>query len=358
MGTEHLFRRNAAMLRVGIIGASGYTGVELARILSNHPECKLTVITSRKYSGTLLSSVFPSLRKHVDLIYEDPDPDRLSEKADFFFTAVPHKTAMDIVPILMSVGKKVVDLSADFRLRDAAVYEQWYQAHSSPELLRQAVYGLPEIYRKQIKTTALTANPGCYPTSVILGLAPLLREKLIDPTTLVIDSKSGTSGAGRAANVGTLFCEVTDGFRAYKVGGTHRHIPEMEQELTVLAGEEVTVSFTPHLLPISRGIFSTMYATLLGDNEMDAIQKLYEDTYAKEPFVRVCPQGAFPATQHVRGSNCCDIGLQLDPRTGRIIVMSVIDNIAKGAAGQAVQNMNLMNGFPETQGLQGAPYFP
>ena len=346
------------MLRVGIIGASGYTGVELARILSNHPECKLTVVTSRQYAGQPLSSVFPSLRKRIDLVCEAPELDRITEKADFFFTAVPHKTAMDIVPALLKAGKKVVDLSADFRLHDAAVYEQWYQAHSCAELLQNAVYGLPELYRAQVAQTALTANPGCYPTSVILGLAPLMREQLIDPKTLIIDSKSGTSGAGRTASVGTLFCEVADGFRAYKVGGSHRHIPEMEQELTTLSGQSVTISFTPHLLPISRGILSTMYATLSGSSDMNTIQSLYEETYKDEPFVRVCPAGTLPATQYVRGSNCCDIGLQQDTRTGRIIVISAIDNIAKGAAGQAVQNMNLMNGFPETTALTGAPFFP
>ncbi len=346
------------MLRVGIIGASGYTGVELARILSTHPDCELTVATSRQYAGKPLASVFPSLRKRVSLICENPDLDVLCDKADCFFTAVPHKTAMEIVPFLLEAGKKVVDLSADFRIHDAAVYEQWYQPHTCPQLLADAVYGLPELYRKQITGTALTANPGCYPTSVILGLAPLLQEGFIDPETIIIDSKSGTSGAGRSASVATLFCEVTDGFRAYKVGGSHRHIPEMEQELSLLAGRDVTISFTPHLLPISRGILSTMYASLGGDVDLDTIQELYEKKYEDEPFVRVCAPGDLPATQHVRGSNCCDIGLQADQRTGRIIVISAIDNIAKGAAGQAVQNMNLMHGFPEATGLMGAPFFP
>ncbi len=346
------------MLRVGIIGASGYTGVELARILSGHPEVKLTVATSRQYAGKPLSEVFPNLRKRVDLICENLATDELVQRADFFFTAVPHKTAMDIVPPLLAAGKKVVDLSADFRIRDVAVYEQWYQKHSNAKLIDEAAYGLPELYRNQVKKARLVANPGCYPTSVTLGLAPLLREKLIDPATLVIDSKSGTSGAGRSASVGTLFCEVTDGFRAYKVGGAHRHIPEIEQELSALAGESVTVSFTPHLLPISRGILSTMYASMSSTASEQEIQQLYEKTYVEEPFVRVCPSGTFPATQYVRGSNCCDIGIKLDPRTGRIIVLAAIDNIAKGASGQAVQNMNLMNGFDETCGLLGAPFFP
>ncbi|MCW5211987.1 N-acetyl-gamma-glutamyl-phosphate reductase [Desulfobulbus sp. TB] len=349
------------MLKVGIIGASGYTGVELARILSTHPEVELTLATSRQYAGKPLSEVFPNLRKRVNLVCENLGPEELVDRADFFFAAVPHKTAMDLVPVLLKAGKKVVDLSADFRIRDAAVYEEWYQPHSSAEFIKEAVYGLPELYRDQVKNARLTANPGCYPTSIILGLAPLLREGLIDPTHLIIDSKSGTSGAGRSASVGTLFCEVTDGFRAYKVGGQHRHIPEIEQELTVLAGQPVTISFTPHLLPISRGILSTMYAPL--SNGVSAtteteIQELYEKTYADESFVRVCPAGSFPATQHVRGSNCCDIGIKVDLRTGRVIIVSAIDNVAKGASGQAVQNMNLMNGFDETCALMGAPFFP
>ena len=346
------------MLKVGIIGASGYTGVELARILSSHPEVELTVATSRQYAGKPLSEVFPNLRKRVDLVCENLGPEELTSRADFFFAAVPHKTAMDLVPVLLNAGKKVVDLSADFRIRDAAVYEEWYQPHSSAELIKEAVYGLPELYREQVKPARLVANPGCYPTSIILALAPLLREKLIDPATLIIDSKSGTSGAGRSANVGSLFCEVTDGFRAYKVGGTHRHIPEIEQELSVLAQTPVTISFTPHLLPISRGILSTIYASIENRINEQELQELYATTYEHEPFVRVCPAGSFPATQYVRGSNCCDIGVKIDPRTGRVIVVSAIDNVAKGASGQAVQNMNLMHGFAETTALLGAPFFP
>jgi N-acetyl-gamma-glutamyl-phosphate reductase len=346
------------MLNVGIVGASGYTGVELARILAGHPEVRLTAATSRQYAGKPLAEVFPNLRKRVDLVCENLGVDELIGRADFFFCAVPHKTAMDIVPQLLAAGKKVVDLSADYRIHDAAVYEAWYQPHSSPEFLEEAAYGLPELYRERVQTARLTANPGCYPTSVILGLTPLLREGLIDPATLIIDSKSGTSGAGRAANVGTLFCEVNDGFKAYKVGGAHRHIPEIEQELSLAAGKQVTVSFTPHLLPISRGILSTMYASLTDKGQQADLQALFETCYASEPFVRVLPFGTSPATQHVRGSNCCDIGLQKDERTGRLIVMSAIDNIVKGASGQAVQNMNLMHGFEETMGLMGAPFFP
>lgn len=347
------------MLRVGIVGASGYTGVELARILTGHPEVRLTLATSRQYAGKLLAEVFPNLRKRVDIRCENLSPEQLTERADFFFTAVPHQTAMNIVPTLLAAGKKVVDLSADYRLRDAEVYEAWYEKHSSPELLGEAVYGLPEIYREHIQKARLTANPGCYPTSVILALAPALRHGLIKPESLIVDSKSGTSGAGRAAAIASLYCEVADGFRPYKVAGSHRHIPEMEQELSVAAGASTRISFTPHLLPLSRGILSTIYAEPTEKSvSQQQLQDVYEKTYRDEPFVRMLPLGSLPATQHVRGSNCCDIALQKDERTNRILFMSAIDNIAKGASGQAVQNMNLMQGFPETTGLMGAPFFP
>lgn len=346
------------MLNVAIIGASGYTGVELARILCNHPHVRITAATSRQYAGQPLSQVFPSLRTKVDLICEKLTPQELCDRADFFFTAVPHKTAMDIVPEFLAAGKKVVDLSADFRLRDVAVYEQWYQAHSAAHLLQEAVYGLPELYRQQISGARLIANPGCYPTSIILALAPLLKAGIIEPSSIIADSKSGTSGAGRSAQVGSLYCEVADGFRAYKVGGTHRHTPEIEQEINTFLSDPVCISFTPHLLPISRGILSTVYAKLATGADTVAVAELYEQMYGHESFVRVLPQNNFPATQYVRGSNFCDIGFKIDTRTNRIIVMSAIDNIVKGAAGQAVQNMNLMCGFTETAGLEGAPFFP
>ena len=346
------------MLNVAIIGASGYTGVELARILCNHPQVCLTAATSRQYAGKPLSEVFPNLRGKTDLICENLSIDELSARADLFFAAVPHKTAMDLVPQLLQEGKKVVDLSADFRLRDVRVYEEWYQEHSSADFIKEAVYGLPERYRSQIRKARLVANPGCYPTSIVLALAPLLENGLIDPATIIVDSKSGTTGAGRSASVGTLFCEVHDGFKAYKVGGIHRHLPEIEQELTVACGKEITISFTPHLLPISRGILSTSYATLTGQADAEKIHALYQESYRNEAFVRILPKNSFPATQHVRGSNYCDIGFAVDRRSNRIITISAIDNIVKGAAGQAVQNMNLMCGFAEETGLEGAPYFP
>ncbi len=346
------------MIKVGIIGASGYTGAELARILCNHPEVEISVATSRQYAGRSISDIFQNLRGKVKVICENLPVDELCQRADIFFTAVPHKTAMDLVPVLLAAGKKVIDLSADFRLRDVAIYEQWYQPHSSSQLLKEAVYGLPELYRQHIAKCRLVANPGCYPTSIILGLAPLLKADAILPQTIIADSKSGTSGAGRAAQIGTLFCEVHDGFRPYKVGRAHRHTPEIEQELSELAGQTVSVTFTPHLLPISRGILSTVYATLApGVNRQD-LDEIYRQQYAPEPFIRLLEDDVFPATQFVRGSNFCDISFKIDPATHRVIIMSAIDNIVKGASGQAIQNMNIMCGFQETAGLGIVPLFP
>ena len=345
------------MIRVAVVGASGYTGVELTRILSRHPEVELVCVTSRQHAGKELAAVFPSLRGVTGLKCEDVSPEDLARRADCIFTAVPHQTAMNLVPLFLEAGCKVVDLSADFRIHDAAVYEQWYQPHTAADLLPQAAYGLPELHRAAIAGSRLVANPGCYPTSAILGLAPILREGLIDPSTLIIDSKSGTSGAGRGAQVGSLFCEVADGFRAYKVG-EHRHTPEIEQELSLLCGGEVKISFTPHLVPMSRGILSTIYAKAVKAVDQHALHALYRSFYEKEYFVRVLPEGAVPATQFVRGSNFCDIGCKYDPRTGRIIILSAIDNLVKGAAGQAVQNMNLMYGLSERAGLQLVPLFP
>lgn len=345
------------MIKIAIIGASGYTGAELTRILCNHAQVQISAVTSRQHAGQDLAEVFPHLRDKVSIICEEPDIEKICEKADLLFTAVPHKTAMAIVPEILSAGKKIIDLSADFRLKDVAIYEKWYQKHTASKYLNTAVYGLPELYREAIRKTALVANPGCYPTSALLALAPLLENRLIDPQSIIIDSKSGTSGAGRSASVATLFCEVTDGFRPYKVGD-HRHTPEIEQEISLLAGIKTTVSFTPHLLPISRGILSTIYATIDSDLTEDMVEKAYQDKYNREPFVRLIGQSALPATQYVRGSNYCDISFRIDKRTNRIIILSAIDNIVKGAAGQAVQNMNIMCGFAEQEGLTGAPFFP
>ena len=345
------------MIKVAIVGASGYTGVELVRILKNHPEVEISVATSRQYAGKKLADIFPNLQEIVDIELEDVVVENLVDRADVFFTAVPHQTAMNIVPRIMDAGKKVVDLSADFRIRDAAVYEKWYQEHIAPDYIGRGVYGLPELYREAIRNTSLVANPGCYPTSIILGLAPLLSNSIIDPATIIADSKSGTSGAGRAAQTGTLFCEVTDGFKAYKVGN-HRHTPEIEQEINALGKSSVAISFTPHLLPISRGILSTVYAGLLKEVTTEDIAALYCKAYDHEKFVRFLGPDKLPSTQFVRGGNYCDISFKLDERTGRIIVISAIDNLVKGAAGQAVQNMNIMCGMEEAAGLEIVPLFP
>ncbi len=345
------------MIKVGIVGASGYTGVELTRLLVNHPKVDLVVATSRQYAGQKLADVYPNLRGITDIVCEDVVLAELVDKADLFFTAVPHQTAMNIVPAFLEAGKKVVDLSADFRIDDATVYEEWYQTHIAKEYLEEAVYGLPELNRGAITKARLIANPGCYPTSIILGLAPLLREGIIDPQTIIADSKSGTSGAGRGAKQATLYCEVTDGFKAYGVGN-HRHTPEIEQEISKLAGSGVKISFTPHLVPMVRGILSTVYGSLIKEVSQVEVDELYLDFYKDEPFVRPCSPGSFPATQFVRGSNYCDIGTKVDLRTGRIVIVSAIDNLVKGAAGQAVQNMNLVLGLEEGLGLSVVPLFP
>lgn len=343
--------------RVAIVGASGYTGVELIRLLLDHPQVEITCVTSRQYAGSSLAEVFPSLAGRCNLVCSAMAVEELAGQAELALTAVPHQTAMTIVPQLLEAGLKVIDLSADYRLRDVAVYQQWYQAHSSPQLLDEAVYGLPELFRRQIRPARLVANPGCYPTSVALALYPLLRQRRIDPATLIIDSKSGTSGAGRGEKLASLFCEVNEGFKAYGVGH-HRHTPEIEQTLSQLAGAPVQVSFTPHLLPVNRGILSTCYASLTEPATSEALLELFEQTYADEPFVRVCRPGQLPNIAHVRGSNFCDIGLVSDQRTGRVIVVSALDNLVKGAAGQAVQNLNLLQGWDETTGLLGLAAFP
>lgn len=345
------------MVKVAVIGASGYTGLELIRLLALHPEVEITHITSRQYDGEKISTVFPSLTGIVSLSCEPVDVVKISATADFVFTALPHKTAMNVVPDFLSDGCRVVDLSADYRLQDVSVYEQWYQEHTSPELLTEAVYGLPELDRKRIKTARLVANPGCYPTSVSLALAPLLRHSIIDHRTLIIDSKSGTSGAGREAKTGSLFCEVNEGFKAYSIA-SHRHTPEIEQTLSSLADEEVVVNFTPHLLPVSRGILSTCYAGLSQSIDPLSLQEMYESFYQDETFVRVLPQGQLPNVAYVKGSNYADVGFVVDERTQRVIVVSAIDNLVKGAAGQAIQNMNIMLGLPEEMGLCVVPLFP
>ncbi len=345
------------MVRAGIYGGSGYTGQELLRLLIPHPLCDVSAVTSRQYKGMAVSDVYPHLRGLTDLAFVDASPEAVSSLSDVVFLAVPHGEAMEVAPEFLKAGKQVVDLSADYRLQNLAVYEQWYRSHSSPEYLTESVYGIPELYRERIVKARLVANPGCYPTSIVLGLAPLLRERLVDAASLIIDAKSGASGAGREAVTAMLFCEVNEGFRPYKVGA-HRHTPEIEQELSLLAGTDVRVLFTPHLIPANRGILSTMYATLLKDVDAAVLVDQYREYYRGEPFIRIYDAGTFPGTASVRGSNFCDIGIAVDHRTGRVLVISTIDNLVKGAAGQAIQNMNLMVGLPEDSGLNLTPLFP
>jgi N-acetyl-gamma-glutamyl-phosphate reductase len=346
------------MVRVFICGGSGYTGGELLRILSSHPEVVVTGVTSQRSAGKSVSELFPHLHKYANLVYEPLRKEKVLGKADLFFMALPHGESQVAVDYFFQQGKMVIDLSADYRLRDAGIYEHWYNVpHAFQATLKQAVYGLPEIYRNRIKKSLLIANPGCYPTGALLGLLPAVKNTLIDLSSLVIDAKSGTSGAGRKADIAVAYCEVNEGFKAYAVG-THRHIPEIEQELTVAAGKDVTVNFTPHLLPVNRGILTTIYARLAKKIDAGALEKIYRDTYKKEPFVRVLPYGLYPNIKNVRGTNHCDIGLKLNERTNTLIVITVIDNLVKGASGQSVQNMNIMLGIDETVALDTLAVFP
>ncbi|MGV8057185.1 MAG: N-acetyl-gamma-glutamyl-phosphate reductase [Smithellaceae bacterium] len=345
------------MIKTAVFGASGYTGQELTRILSGHPEVDLVAVTSRRFNGQQVSEVFPSFCGLTSLKYENALPADIAKICDIVFLALPHGISMEIAPAFISAGKKVIDLSADYRLRDISTYEKWYAKHTSADHLKDAVYGIPELYRQKIKNTSLVANPGCYPTSIILGLAPVLKNRLLDVTSIIADSASGVSGAGREPQTGSLFCEVDGGFKAYKVGN-HRHTPEIEQELNFLADEKFAISFTPHLLPVKRGILSTIYANLKKNVTLAEIHSLYSSFYAQEKFVRICQPGSLPNISSVCGSNFCDIGLTVDPRTRRVIIISAIDNLIKGAAGQAVQNMNIICDIKEGTGLQMVPLYP
>jgi N-acetyl-gamma-glutamyl-phosphate reductase len=326
------------------------------RLLRPHPHVELVAATSRQQEGKRLSEVFPLLSGLSELRFVSPQAAEAAS-ADLVFTALPHQAAMAAAAVLLAAGKRVVDLSADFRLKDRATYERWYGPHQAPELLEEAVYGLPELHAPEIAAARLVANPGCYPTAALLALAPLVAGSHIEPASIIVDAKSGVSGAGRGLNVGSLFCEANEDVRAYKVG-EHRHTPEMEQEVSRLAGRQVTISFTPHLVPLSRGMLATCYARLTSGLDEDALLALYRDFYAGKPFVRVRPGGGQPSTLSVRGSNYCDLGLKLDARTGRVVITAAIDNLVKGASGQAVQNMNIMCGLPERAGLEAVPLAP
>ena len=345
-------------IRIAIVGSSGYTGGELYRILLLHPAAQVTTVTSEKSAGKPITDIFPHLSGLTSLVCEPLDPEVIARKADVAFLALPHVTAQEAGFRFHKLGLKVVDLSADYRLADPAVYETWYEhCHQYPDLLKTAVYGLPELHRERIRTASLIANPGCYPTSAILGLDPAVRERIVDVRTIVIDSKSGVSGAGRSPGLSYHFPEANEAFMAYKVG-THRHTPEIEQEISRLAGSPVTLSFTPHLVPMNRGILTTIYANLLSPMDTGKLHAIYQERYRNEPFVRVLPVGQFPNVRNVRGSNFCDLGVYADRRTGRAVIVTAIDNLVKWASGQAVQNMNLLMGLEETAGLRFAGLFP
>lgn len=343
------------MIRVAIVGGTGYTGSELLRLLVPHPQVSLAEITSRAEAGLAVAEMFPHLRGRLDLRFTEPDAARLSE-CDLVFFATPNGTAMKLVPELLASGTRVIDLAADFRLEDSAEWERWYgMPHACPDLLEEAVYGLPELNRELIRGSSLVANPGCYPTAVTLGFLPLLEAGLVDPRWLVADAKSGVSGAGRKASVGIAMAEVGESFKAYAVGG-HRHLPEISQNLAPFAGGELQLTFVPHLVPMIRGIEATLYARL-GDSGTD-LQGLFERRFADELFVDVLPAGTHPETRSVRGSNHCRIAVTEPLNRGTAVVQSVIDNLVKGAAGQAVQNMNLMFGFDELTALTNIALLP
>ncbi len=343
--------------RVGIVGATGYTGVELLRFLIHHPEIEITALTSQKYAGVEIAQVFPALMNQIQVKCEELSAEKISLKVDFLFTAVPHKTAMEIVPKFHQQGKRIVDLSADFRLKDARIYEKWYQRHTAAHLLAESVYGLPELHRDKIRLAKIVGNPGCYPTGALIGLIPLVKKGLVSLEGIVVDSKSGVSGAGRDAVLDSLFCEVNEGVKAYKVF-SHRHTPEIDQELSQLARKEIKVTFAPHLIPMDRGILSTVYVHLAKKTKTEVLLDAFHEVYRGEPFVRVYPEGKFPNTKDVRGSNFCDIGVAVSESDERAVVVTAIDNLVKGASGEAVQNMNIMLGYPETMGLDLLPLVP
>lgn len=340
--------------KIGIVGATGYTGVELLRLLVNHPNVEITYITSRENAGSRVDAMFPNLRGYLDLAFSAPANEQLAE-CDLVFFATPNGVAMKSTQVLLDAGVKVIDLAADFRIKDIALWEKWYgMQHASPQLVEEAVYGLPELNREQVKQARLVANPGCYPTAVTLGLLPLIEHNLVDLEQIIADTKSGASGAGRKAEVHTLLCEAGDSFKAYAVPG-HRHQPEIAQTLSTLAGCPINPTFVPHLLPMIRGIHATLYATLTTEADL---QPLYEARYAAETFVDVLPSGSHPETRSVRGANFCRIAVHRPQNGKRVVVLSVIDNLVKGAAGQAVQNMNLMLGFAEDTALRYPALLP
>ncbi|MDI6894098.1 MAG: N-acetyl-gamma-glutamyl-phosphate reductase [Bacillota bacterium] len=355
-----LDQADAVPVKVAVLGATGYTGAELLRLLAGHPGVQVTAATSDSYAGKRLDGIFPHLYPSPLILQPTSAPvGEVAEEAGVVFLCLPHGLAMDMVPGLLEAGRRVVDFGADFRLRDPEAYRQWYgHAHRCPELLGEAVYGIPEVKRREIARARLVANPGCYPTSVILALAPLASWPGVDWRAVVADCKSGVTGAGRGPSLGTHYPEVNDSLRPYNVAGVHRHVPEIEQELAGLAGREVRVAFTPHLVPMSRGMLSVIYLRVEPVPSLDDLYQAYREHYRDEPFVHVLEPGELPATVHVRGTNRCHLAVGVDGRTGGVLVFSAIDNLGKGAAGEAVQNLNVMMGWPEETGLGAPALFP
>lgn len=346
------------MIKVGIIGSTGYAGGELARLLLQRDDVKITWYGSKSYVDQKYASIYQNMFQIVDDTCMDDNMKELAGQVDVVFTATPQGLCASLIDEEVLSNVKVIDLSADFRIRDVSVYEQWYKIkHPTPEYIKEAVYGLPEINREKIRAARLIANPGCYPTCSTLAIYPLVKEGLIDANTIIIDAKSGVSGAGRGAKVDNLYCEVNESCKAYGVA-SHRHTPEIEEQLTYAAGHPVTLSFTPHLIPMNRGILITAYATLLKDVSYDELKAVYDKYYDHEQFVRVLEKDVTPQTRWVEGSNFVDVNFKIDPRTKRVVMMGAMDNVVKGAAGQAIQNMNLLFGLPENTGLKQIPLFP
>ena len=346
------------MIKAGIIGATGYAGAEIVRLLMGHPEVEIKWLGSRSYIDQRYADIYRNMFQIVEDICKDDNLDKLAEEVDVIFTATPQGFCASVINEEILAKVKVIDLSADFRIKDVAIYEKWYGIeHKSPEYIKEAVYGLCEINREDIKKARLVANPGCYTTCSILSLYPLVKEGLIDPSTIIIDAKSGTSGAGRGAKVDNLFCEVNENMKAYGVA-THRHTPEIEEQLGYAAGQEIVLNFTPHLVPMNRGILVTAYASLKEKVSYETVKAAYDKYYEKEKCVRVLEKDVCPQTKWVEGSNYVDVNFKIDERTGRVIVMGALDNLVKGAAGQAVQNMNLVFGLDESTGLDLVPIFP
>lgn len=340
------------MIKVGILGATGYAGIEVVRLLISHPEIQITRIISQSFVGKRVSDVYPNLKGVCDLECSALDEDDIADNCDLVFTALPHGASKTVIPSLFRKGLKIIDLSGDFRYNDPEVYEKWYdEPHSAPEVLAESVYGLCELHRDEIKKHTLVGNPGCYTTCSIMALAPLVANKVVDTKNIIIDAKSGVTGAGRSASLPNIYCEVNESLKAYKIA-THRHTSEIEQELSILADEDIILSFTPHLVPMQRGILATCYANLNQDISAESLVNMFRKFYKGEPFVRIYESGSLPEIKHVAGSNYVGLGLVVDERLNRVIIVSCIDNLVKGAAGQAIQNMNIICGFDEKTGLE------